>query len=71
MSDTNWLKPNWAPWLPLLRRKCPCCNSVKFKAAELRPVDAVLGLFLLRPVRCMFCWRRFYWVSLRGAPVGG
>jgi hypothetical protein len=37
----------------------------------LRPVDAVLGLFLLRPVRCMFCWRRFYWVSLRGAPVGG
>jgi hypothetical protein len=42
---------------------------VKFKTAELRPYDGLLGLFGLRPVRCLFCWRRFYWVSLRGAPA--
>ena len=30
-------------------------------------VDGLLGMFALRPVRCMFCWRRYYWFSLRGA----
>ena len=69
MSETSWLRPSWAPWLPLIRRQCPHCNSVKFKTAELRPYDGLLGLFGLRPVRCLFCWRRFYWVSLRGAPA--
>jgi hypothetical protein len=69
MNETSWLRPSWAPWLPLLRRKCPHCNSVKFKTAELRPYDGLLGLLALRPVRCLFCWRRFYWVSLRGAPA--
>lgn len=41
------------------------CNSVKFKPAELRFFDSLLALFALRPVRCMFCWRRYYWVTLR------
>ena len=31
------------------------------------PYDGLLGLFFLRPVRCKFCWRRYYWISLRGA----
>jgi hypothetical protein len=56
--------------MPLIRHKCPCCTSVKFKAAELRPADGLLGLLGLHPVRCLFCWRRFYWLSLRGAPAG-
>ena len=55
--------------MPLIQRKCPSCASVKFKPAELRPYDGLLALFWLRPVRCLFCWRRFYWVSLRGAQV--
>ena len=70
MNNTNWLRPSWAPSLPLIIRKCPSCNSLKFKAAELRPFDELLGLLGLRPVRCLFCWRRFYWISLRGAPAG-
>ncbi len=70
MNKTNWLRPSWAPWLPLIMRKCPSCNSVKFKAAELRPFDQFLVLLGLHPVRCLFCWRRFYWISLRGAPAG-
>jgi hypothetical protein len=61
----NW--PNWLPRLLCIRRECPCCKSVLFKAAELRPLDSLLRMFALRPVRCMFCWRRFYWVTLHGA----
>jgi hypothetical protein len=59
MSETSWLRPKWAPWFPLIRRQCPSCTSVKFKAAELRPYDGLLALFWLRPGRCLFCWRRF------------
>jgi hypothetical protein len=24
-------------------------------------------MFALRPVRCMFCWRRYYWFTLHDA----
>jgi len=64
-STRHW--PNWVPHLLWIRRECPCCNSVKFKAAELRPIDGLLAMFAIRPVRCMFCWRRFYWLTFRGA----
>lgn len=59
--------PLWLPRVLWLRRRCPCCKSVAFKPAELRPYDGILGLFFLRPVRCKFCWRRYYWISLRDA----
>jgi hypothetical protein len=58
----------WPDWLPRVlwpRRVCPRCNSVQFKPGELRPFDDFLGLMGLHPVRCKFCWRRFYWLSLR------
>lgn len=69
MNDTSGIRLTWAQRLPLFRHKCPHCDSVKFKAAELRPFDGLLGLVGLHPVRCMFCWRRFYWVALSGAPA--
>jgi hypothetical protein len=59
--------PNWLPRVLLLRRECPRCNSAKFKTAELRPFDGLLAMFALRPVRCKFCWRRYYWFSVRSA----
>jgi hypothetical protein len=59
----NW--PNWLPRVLLIRRACPCCDSTKFKPGELRSYDGLLGLFALRPVRCMFCWRRYYLLTLR------
>jgi hypothetical protein len=43
---------------------------VKFKQAELRPFDGLLAMFALHPVRCMFCWRRYYWISFSG-PIAG
>jgi len=66
----NTASPHWPNCLPRLlwiRHKCPRCNSVEFKAAELRSLDAVLGMFALRPVRCMFCWRRYYWFAFHAA----
>jgi hypothetical protein len=29
----------------------------------------LLSMFAVRPVRCMFCWRRFYWFSFHDAPA--
>jgi hypothetical protein len=59
--------PNWLPRVLWFRHACPRCNSVRFKPAELRSADGLLCMFALRPVRCKFCWRRFYWFSLRVA----
>jgi hypothetical protein len=64
MKGTNSIWPQWAPRVLWMRRVCPCCNSVEFKQAEAHPFDGVLRLFALRPVRCKFCWRRFYWITL-------
>lgn len=54
----NTARRNWPYWLSRLlwiRHKCPCCDSVEFKPAELRLFDGLLTMFALRPVRCMFC----------------
>lgn len=64
-ATTTW--PNWLPRVVWFRRVCPCCNSVQFKPGELHSLDGLFAMFALRPVRCMFCWRRYYWFSLRGA----
>jgi len=67
MSVATLTWPDWLPKVLLFRRRCPRCKSVEFKPGELRPYDGLLALFFLRPVRCKFCWRRFYWVTLKGA----
>jgi hypothetical protein len=59
----NW--HNWLPHLLWIHRQRPRCNSVKFKPAELYPFDGLLSMFLLRSIRCMFCWRRYYLFALR------
>lgn len=57
--------PNWLPRVLVINRKCPRCHGGEFKAAELRPFDQALAMFALRPIRCKFCWRRYYWFALR------
>lgn len=64
MNRTKWNWPNWMPQLIWMRHECPRCTSDKFKPAELRSIDGLFGMFALRPVRCMFCWRRYYWFAL-------
>ncbi len=65
VETITWLR--WLPRVLWIRRMCPSCTSVEFKPAELRPYDGLLALFFLHPVRCKFCWRRCYWISLRAA----
>jgi hypothetical protein len=68
ISSRNW--PDWLPHPLCIRRRCLRCNSVRYKPAELHWFDNLLAMFALRPVRGMFCWRRYYWFTLRGANPG-
>lgn len=57
---------SWFGRLPKVlwtERQCPLCSSIRFEPAEAGPLDPLLGLFLLRPVRCVNCWRRYYWFA--------
>ena len=63
MNSANQHDPLWMPHFIWTKHECPHCNSLQFKPAELRSIDALLSMFALRPVRCMFCWRRFYWFA--------
>jgi hypothetical protein len=67
MSESSRDWPAWLPHLLWIQRKCPRCNSVKFKQAESRLFDGLLRFIAMRPVRCAFCWRRYYWIALHGA----
>jgi hypothetical protein len=56
----------WLGRLPRVlwtRRQCPLCSSIRFEEAELGSLDGPLGLFMLRPIRCVNCWRRYYWFA--------
>jgi hypothetical protein len=57
----NW--PSRIPRVLLIRRKCPLCTSIEFKAAEPISIDILFGMFALYPVRCVNCWRRYYWFA--------
>jgi len=70
MKGTSGIWPAWAPQLLWIRRRCPCCNSINFKQAESRPFDGALALFAIRPIRCKFCWRRYYWFALHDPDSG-
>jgi hypothetical protein len=65
MRRTHREWPNWLPHLLLTRRACPRCTSAEFKLAETRSFDGLLRMFAMRPVRCTFCWRRYYLFTFR------
>ena len=58
--DRYW--PSRVPRV-LWKRECPLCSSIEFKAAELHPLDPILNVFALYPVRCVNCCRRYYWLG--------
>lgn len=68
MKIANKFWPDWLQQVLWMKRECPRCNSIQFKPAELRTWDGLLGMFALRPVRCMFCWRRYYSFHFRMVP---
>jgi hypothetical protein len=67
MNFSNKTWPRWVPRMLWTRHECPSCNSLQSKQAELRSFDGLLSMFAVRPVRCMFCWRRYYWFALHDA----
>jgi len=63
-AGLNW--PGLFPKLLWMRRQCPLCSSLEFKPAEPESLDRLFGLFALHPVRCVNCWRRYYWFAEKG-----
>ena len=63
MHRVRWTWTSRLPHLLWFGHKCPSCASVKFKPAEMRSYDGLFSMFFLRPVRCLFCWRRYYWFA--------
>ncbi len=65
--DTAGLNlPGPLPRVLWARRQCPLCSSIRFQPAEQGSLDGFFGLFGLRPVRCVNCWRRYYWFAKIG-----
>lgn len=57
---------SWLGRLPRILwagRQCPLCSSIRFEEAEPGSLDGVLGVLMLRPIRCVNCWRRYYWFA--------
>jgi hypothetical protein len=67
----DFAAPDWLGRLPrvLWKRQCPLCSSIRFEAAESSWPDGLLGLLILRPVRCVNCWRRYYWFGRANTAV--
>jgi len=49
------------PQVLWIQRQCPLCSSIRFEQAEPGSLDGPLGVLMLHPVRCVNCWRRYYW----------
>lgn len=39
---------------------CPVCGGGELYESRYRPLERLLNLFLLRPVRCGACYQRLY-----------
>ena len=65
MEGLMW--PSRIPQVLWMRRECPRCSSIEFQTAESGSFDRLLKLLGLHPVRCVNCWRRYYWFAKTGA----
>jgi len=59
IAGLNW--PGRFPRVLWFQRACPLCSGVEFKTAEATFADSLLRILALRPIRCVNCWRRYYW----------
>ena len=62
MRDLNW--HNGIPQFFVMRERCPLCRATEFQVSMPSPVTNLLRTFAIRRVRCMNCWRRYYWFRL-------
>lgn len=61
LRDLNW--HNGIPKFFIVRERCPLCRTTEFQVSMPTPVTTLLRLFAIRRVRCMNCWRRYYWLK--------
>ncbi len=66
MNSIVFRLPDRFPQFLWLRKTCSLCTSIEFEVAEAQPLDGLLGFFALKPVRCLNCWRRYYWFVRKG-----
>jgi hypothetical protein len=59
--------PNWLPRMLWIRRECPLCTSVEFRSEDHGGLDRTLRILAMRRVRCVNCWRRYYWFARVGS----
>jgi hypothetical protein len=59
--------PNWLPRVLWVRRECPLCTSIQFRTEEPASLDRALRVLAMRRVRCVNCWRRYYWFARVGS----
>jgi hypothetical protein len=69
MKTESLCWPNWLPRVLWVRRECPRCTSFEFRAEDFGPLDRTLRIFAMRRVRCVNCWRRYYWFTRVGNVV--
>lgn len=67
LRDLNW--HNGIPKLFVLRERCPLCRATEFQLSSQNPFNSLLRSMAIRRVRCMNCWRRYYWLT-NGAQRG-
>jgi hypothetical protein len=60
VSSLELNRPHFVPRVLLRRKVCPLCSSFEFNTAEIGPMDALLRLLRLKPIRCANCYRRYY-----------
>jgi len=59
--DMNWHRG--IPRLFVLREHCPLCRATEFQVSMPNPLNNLLRAFSIRRVRCMNCWRRYFWLK--------
>jgi hypothetical protein len=63
LSDMNWC--NGIPRLVVVNERCPLCHATEFQISMSHPLTNFFSAFWLHRVRCMNCWRRYYWFTNR------
>ena len=63
----NLAVSDWLPRILLIRRECPLCTSIRFRTEDPTSLDRALRVLAMRRVRCVNCWRRYYWFVRVGA----
>jgi len=65
LRDLNW--HHGIPKFLVIRERCPLCRATEFQMSLSSPITRGLRFLAIRRVRCMNCWRRYYWLKI-GSP---